>query len=73
MEPRELKRLIEQRLPGSQASVTGDGRHFQAVVISDRFVGKTLLEQHRLVYAALADRLGTEALHALSLSTRAAQ
>lgn len=73
MEPRELKQLIEERLPGSQASVTGDGRHFQAVVLSNQFAGKTLLEQHRMVYAALGGRLGTEALHALSLTTRAAQ
>ena len=73
MEPNQLKQLIEERLPGSEACVTGDGRHFQAIVVSERFAGKTLLEQHRIVYAALADRLGTDALHALSLTTRAVQ
>lgn len=73
MEPRELEKLIEERLPGCRASVTGDGRHFQAVVLSAQFAGKTLLEQHRIVYAALADRLGTDALHALSLTTRVAE
>ena len=73
MEPDQLKQLIEERLAGSQARVTGDGRHFEAIVVSERFAGKTLLQQHRMVYAALADHLGTDALHALSLTTHAVQ
>jgi acid stress-induced BolA-like protein IbaG/YrbA len=49
--------------------VTGDGRHFSAVVVSEVFDGKNMIAQHRLVYAALGDRFDTEAVHALSLKT----
>lgn len=69
MQPEEIKTLIETGLEGSRAEVTGDGRHFQAVVVSDAFAGKTMLEQHRLVYSVLGDRFDTDALHALSLKT----
>ncbi len=66
----DIKRLIEQGLPASQAIVTGnDGVHFTATVISPGFAGKTLLQQHRLVYAALGARLENEQIHALALQT----
>jgi acid stress-induced BolA-like protein IbaG/YrbA len=65
----ELKRLIEEGLAGAEARVSGDGRHFDAVVISDAFSGKSMLEQHRMVYAALGDRFDTDSVHALSIKT----
>ncbi|MEK7321591.1 MAG: BolA/IbaG family iron-sulfur metabolism protein [Pseudomonadota bacterium] len=63
-----IQTMIEQGLPDSQVSVTGDGRHFEAVVINDAFAGKGLLEQHRMVYATLGDKMGGE-IHALSMRT----
>ena len=69
MDPEEIKRLIEQSLEDARVSVTGDGRHFEAVVVSEAFAGKGMIAQHRLVYAALGDRFDTEAVHALSLKT----
>lgn len=69
MELEELKRIIEAGLPGSQVIVDGDGRHFEAAVVSAEFEGKTILQQHRLVYAILGDRFQTDAVHALSLKT----
>lgn len=65
----ELKRLIEEGLAGAEVRVSGDGRHFDAVVISDAFSGKSMLEQHRMVYAALGDRFDTDSVHALSIKT----
>ncbi len=65
----ELKRLIEEGLAGAEVRVSGDGRHFDAVVISDSFSGKSMLEQHRMVYAALGDRFDTDSVHALSIKT----
>jgi acid stress-induced BolA-like protein IbaG/YrbA len=50
-------------------SVTGDGRHFEAVVIHEGFAGRSMLEQHRMVYATLGESFRTDALHALSLKT----
>ncbi len=70
MQADDIKRLIEQGLPGSQVIVRGsDGVHFEATVISSAFAGKSLLQQHRMVYAALGGRLESEAIHALTLQT----
>ena len=69
MDPDEIKRLIEQGMSCTEVTVTGDGRHFQATVVSDEFAGKNRLAQHRAVYATLGDRFDTEAVHALSINT----
>jgi Predicted transcriptional regulator, BolA superfamily len=64
----EIKRLIEQGLPGARARVAGDGTHFEAVIVCAAFEGKSTLERHRLVYQALGARMGSE-IHALSMRT----
>jgi len=70
MRAQELEQLIEDNLPGAEAMVRGDdGAHFEAVVICDRFAGKSPVQQHRLVYAALGGRMEREEIHALSLKT----
>jgi acid stress-induced BolA-like protein IbaG/YrbA len=48
--------------------VDGDGTHFTAVVVSSEFAGKSLLQQHRIVYGVLGGRMGGE-IHALSMQT----
>ncbi len=69
MNPEELKKLIETALAVSHLEVSGDGRHFSAIVVSNAFAGKNMIAQHRLVYAALGSRFDTDAVHALSLKT----
>jgi stress-induced morphogen len=67
----EVKRRIEHALPGAEVRVetfSGDD-HFQARVAAPQFQGKSLVEQHRMVYAALDGLLG-DAMHALALKTR---
>ena len=69
MDADTIKRMIETGLPGSQAHVSGpDGTHFEAVVISAAFQGKTTLQQHRMVYATLGDSMQSD-IHALALCT----
>ncbi|MFQ5468823.1 MAG: BolA family protein [Gammaproteobacteria bacterium] len=68
MQSVDIKKMIEQGITGCQASVDGDGTHFEAIVISSDFEGKTKLEQHRMVYAALGDNM-KDAIHALSIRT----
>lgn len=69
MEPERIKELIEAGLPGARAMVAGDdGTHFEAVIVSEQFAGKTMLQQHQLVYKALGESMGTE-IHALSMQT----
>ncbi|HVT35905.1 MAG TPA: BolA/IbaG family iron-sulfur metabolism protein [Nevskiaceae bacterium] len=71
MNAKDIEKLIEAGLPGSVAQVKGDdGRHFEALVLCPGFEGKSLVQQHRMVYATLGDRMGGE-IHALALTTRA--
>ena len=66
-----IKEWIEAGLDGASAEVIGDdGQHFQATVVCGDFAGKPPLAQHRMVYAALGARMGTD-IHALQLKTRA--
>lgn len=68
----DLKRRIEQGLPGALVEIrdtTGTADHFEARVIAEAFAGKSLIEQHQLVYAPLQDLLKTGELHALALKT----
>ncbi len=66
--PEMVKSWIEEGLSGASAQVEGDGRHFAAVVISENFDGVSMVEQHRMVYAGLGDKMD-ETIHALSLRT----
>ncbi|WP_428603413.1 BolA family protein [Sedimenticola sp.] len=69
MEIDAIVNLIETGLPGCQAVVTGDGRHFEAVVISDQFDGKTPIQKQRMVMATVKAQLESDELHALSIKT----
>ena len=65
----ELKTYILNGLSCDHVEVIGDdGQHFEAVVVSPLFAGKTKVHQHRQVYQALGDRMQSE-IHALSLQT----
>lgn len=66
----EIQRMIEQGLPGAQVSVDGDGHHFEAVVVTAAFAGKSRIQRHQMVYATLGGKMGNE-IHALSLKTLA--
>ena len=69
MDPDEIRTLIENGLECVHVEVTGDGRHFDAVVVSEAFAGKPMLRQHRLVYKTLGERFDNDVLHALALRT----
>jgi stress-induced morphogen len=74
IDPEELKRLLRQGIPGATEVVvkdlTGTRDHFEALVVAEGFAGKSRLERHRLVYAALGDRMKAD-IHALTLKTYA--
>ena len=69
MENDAVKQLIEAGLPGCRVEVTGDGRHFEAVVISEEFEGKTPLQKQRMVMATVKPQIESDELHALSIKT----
>lgn len=65
----QLETYITQNLACDYIKVLGDdGTHFEATVVSPEFVGKSMVQQHQLVYAALGDRMRAE-IHALSMRT----
>jgi stress-induced morphogen len=73
MQPAEIEALIKAALPDAEVTIedlAGDGDHYAATVVSESFRGKSRVQQHQLVYAALRGRMGGE-LHALALQTSA--
>ncbi len=68
----EIKKMIQAGLPDADVEVLGDdGQHFEAVVVSATFAGKSLIQQHQMVQATLGDSFTSGALHALALKTSA--
>jgi stress-induced morphogen len=68
----EVAKLIEAGIPGAQATVTdltGTGDHFRAEVVADAFEGKSMVQQHQMVYRALEEQMKGP-IHALQLDTR---
>lgn len=73
MQAAEIERLIKAKLPDAEVTIqdlAGDGDHYQAVVVSRAFQGKSRVQQHQMVYEALGGQMGG-ALHALALQTSA--
>jgi stress-induced morphogen len=72
MSATEIERFIKEALPDAVVEIrdlAGDGDHFAANVTSAAFKGKSRVQQHQMVYAALQGRMGGE-LHALALQTQ---
>ena len=71
MDPTEIEELIAKGIPGARVEVrdyTGGGDHFEAMVVSETFEDKTLVERHQAVYNALGDAMRAR-VHALTLQT----
>jgi acid stress-induced BolA-like protein IbaG/YrbA len=68
VEPTSIEQSIRAGLACTHLEVTGDGAHFEAVVVSPQFAGLPRVRQHQLVYAALGERMRDE-IHALSMKT----
>jgi acid stress-induced BolA-like protein IbaG/YrbA len=66
---KQLENYITQHLSCDFIEVRGDdGTHFEAAIVSSAFIGKSMVQQHQLVYGALGDRMRAE-IHALSMKT----
>ena len=68
VEPRSIEESIRAGLSCTHLEVTGDGAHFEALVVSPQFEGLSRVRRHQLVYAALGSRMRDE-IHALSMKT----
>jgi len=72
MKAAEIEKFIKDAFPDAEVAITdlaGDDNHWAAVVSSAAFKGKTRVQQHQMVYAALKGNMGG-ALHALQLTTQ---
>ncbi len=72
MQLKEIESLIKETFPDATVEIqdlAGDGNHYSATVTSSQFVGKTKIQQHKMVYDSLKGKMGNE-LHALALKTK---
>jgi acid stress-induced BolA-like protein IbaG/YrbA len=69
MTAEELQSLIAAGLACDHIAVEGDGRHWQALIVSPEFEGKRPIQRHQRVYATLGARMHTDEVHALSMKT----
>lgn len=71
MDPATIERLIKDGIPEAEVTISdlrGDGDHYAAYIVSPAFTGKSRVQQHQMVYAALQGKMGGE-LHALAIQT----
>ena len=68
MSPDQIKSFISEQLDCSHLSVEGDGVHFEAVAVSDKFLGISKISWHKMIYEILGDKMKAE-IHALSIKT----
>jgi len=72
MNLKEIEQLIKESIPDALVEIqdlAGDGNHYSATVSSSKFIGKSKIEQHKIVYASLKGKMGNE-LHALAIKTK---
>ena len=67
MSPDDVKKLIEQGVPDSEAIISGEGCNLSAIVISDSFEGKTMVAEQKMVYATVNNLITSGELHALGI------
>ena len=72
MTKENIEELIKQSIPDAKVTIEdlrGDGDHYSAIVVSKSFDGKSMIQQHKMVYESLQGKMGNE-LHALVLKTK---
>ena len=72
MNLKEIEKLIKESIPDASVEIqdlAGDGNHYSAIISSSSFIGKSKIEQHKIVYASLKGKMGNE-IHALAIKTK---
>jgi acid stress-induced BolA-like protein IbaG/YrbA len=70
--PDQVEAMIKAELPDAEVQIqdlTGGGDHYQVIVVSSAFAGKSLVQQHQTVYGAVRQAMSAEDIHALSMKT----
>ncbi len=69
IQPQQVATMISDSFPDAEVKVAGDGEHFEAVIVSEAFIGKNRVQQHQMVYGAVTEAMNSNVIHALSLKT----
>jgi acid stress-induced BolA-like protein IbaG/YrbA len=69
MHPEQIKELIRAGMACEHLALDGDGQHFEALVVSTEFIGKSRVQRQQRVYQTLNEKLATGELHAISFKT----
>ena len=69
MEPDQIKQLLLSRLADCEVEVSGDGRHFDIVVVGDIFSGLSPVKKQQVVYGALQAEIADGSIHAVNMKT----
>ena len=72
MDLKQIESYIKEAMPDAVVEIqdlAGDGNHYSAIVTSSKFLGKSKIEQHKMVYNSLKGKMGNE-LHALAIKTK---
>lgn len=73
MNPEDVQKMITAGLPDCEVKVTGDGSHFEAIVIGEVFADLSLVKKQQKVYATLGDKITSGEVHALTIKTFTAE
>jgi acid stress-induced BolA-like protein IbaG/YrbA len=73
MQAEDIQKMIKSNLPDSEVMVSGDGRHFEAIVVSSIFEGMNLVLRQRTVFNTLGDNIQNGNIHALSIKAKTPQ
>lgn len=73
MDTETIKQMIASHIPDATVTVEGDGRHFEATVVSPIFEGLSLIARQRQVYQAVGNAIQTGDIHALSIKAKTPQ
>jgi acid stress-induced BolA-like protein IbaG/YrbA len=65
----QVKTLLQEKMPDADIHIDGDGYHYRAIIVSENFSGKSTVDRHKVVYAALSNTITSGAMHALVLKT----
>jgi acid stress-induced BolA-like protein IbaG/YrbA len=67
MDQEQIKSIVETAFPGSEVQISGDGRHFDMLVVSEQFDGARTVKRQQQVYGVLNEHIASGAIHALNI------
>ncbi|MEF8733386.1 MAG: BolA family protein [Candidatus Accumulibacter meliphilus] len=70
MHPEQVRKIIAEGIACEHLEVAGDGQHFEALIVSGEFAGKSRVQRQQAVNAILRQHFNSGALHALSMKTQ---